>query len=574
MAQWESKSIKDVVTMIKDGDVVLPVIQRRLVWKESEMELLFNTLLKGHSFGAVIALQEEGGRKPLFAFRRFTDDGNTRNSEEADGLTRRHLFIIDGQQRLQSFYIGLIGSLNGKKLYFDLYSDYEEGEYEFRFAENTKNLPKAIPERTENRSDAIKECLWYSVSELYQLLSTSYDAKQTAKRIIKDCGVTDDNLKDFVKSNVEDFLARIFTEPSVGISLVVTNMSKSENENRLRIVELFRRLNDGGTKLSSWDLMASMFKGYDYKMEKMLDEIVSKNESIGIGQDEIIKLVLILLDKPRAELSELTPHDADFAVGKSLRIGNTLAALREFLSLSGNDKWFASTKKRSAIPLYILAYHIFHSTLPDDELPDMFADYETSNTTAPVMQKWLRTSLLNGIFTRGCGWVPYITGITKLHAVMMREKGKNFPCEALFDVCRKHPLHTFWTVPEIIADRLDDLDRDFLFYLIYENRPTVRVENIEHIFARDLLKQMNVPDEKINRVANLALLDYASNIRKSNLELAKWLNDQKYVDQANKAEYLKRHLIPNDPKLWKSVAFDGFCDARAELIVEKIQDSF
>lgn len=59
MADWSSEKIQEVVTKIKDDEFVLPVIQRRLVWKEEAMINLFNSALKGHSFGAIIGLEEE-----------------------------------------------------------------------------------------------------------------------------------------------------------------------------------------------------------------------------------------------------------------------------------------------------------------------------------------------------------------------------------------------------------------------------------------------------------------------------------------------------------------------------------
>ena len=107
MANWKSYSVKDIVTKIKDDEIVLPVIQRRLVWAEEKMELLFGSLLRGDSFGSVICIEEERYSKPLFAFRVFTRDGNNVASQEVSELSKTQWFIIDGQQRLQSFYIGL-----------------------------------------------------------------------------------------------------------------------------------------------------------------------------------------------------------------------------------------------------------------------------------------------------------------------------------------------------------------------------------------------------------------------------------------------------------------------------------
>lgn len=76
MAIWKTYRVADAVTEIDEEKFVLPVIQRSLVWTEDKMELLFDTLLKGDSFGGVMVIEEEKDTKPLFNYRPFTKDGN------------------------------------------------------------------------------------------------------------------------------------------------------------------------------------------------------------------------------------------------------------------------------------------------------------------------------------------------------------------------------------------------------------------------------------------------------------------------------------------------------------------
>jgi uncharacterized protein with ParB-like and HNH nuclease domain len=124
MAIWKTYRVSDIISDISDEKFVLPVIQRPLVWEEEKMELLFDTLLKGDSFGGIMVIEEEKDSVPLFNFRPFTKDGEVIPSRQIAKLTQLQNFVIDGQQRLQSFYIGLKGSINGKVLYFDLFSDF------------------------------------------------------------------------------------------------------------------------------------------------------------------------------------------------------------------------------------------------------------------------------------------------------------------------------------------------------------------------------------------------------------------------------------------------------------------
>lgn len=111
MAIWKTYRVADAVTEIDEEKFVLPVIQRSLVWTEDKMELLFDTLLKGDSFGGVMVIEEEKETKPLFNYRPFTKDGNFILSRQIDSLKQQQFFVIDGQQRLQTFYIGLKGQL-------------------------------------------------------------------------------------------------------------------------------------------------------------------------------------------------------------------------------------------------------------------------------------------------------------------------------------------------------------------------------------------------------------------------------------------------------------------------------
>lgn len=291
MANWETYRISDVINEIDEGKWVLPVIQRPLVWTEEKMELLFDTVLKGDSFSGVIAIKEEKGKKPLFNYRVFSKNGNIIESQEVSELRQTQFFVIDGQQRLQTFYIGLTGSFNDKKLYFDLYSNYLE-EYEFKFEKEEGQLSKHSKE--DNR--LLSKRFWYPVKELLNQLKDTNDEEQVADEIIEMNSISEDLEKEHIRKNIKSFYKHIISSKSLGVSIVNVNKSRPEQENRQRIVELFRRLNDGGTKLSSFDLVASILKGFDWKMEEFLRGILSSYQDIGLNQDNLIKLIFLLQD--------------------------------------------------------------------------------------------------------------------------------------------------------------------------------------------------------------------------------------------------------------------------------------
>jgi hypothetical protein len=301
-------------------------------------------------------------------------------------------------------------------------------------------------------------------------------------------------------------------------------------------------------------------------MEQFLDNVVAENSDIGIDQDVLIKLLLILNDKPSKEMSDLTAEDAEFATSNYERIQATLKALKKFLNATANYNWFSATKNRSAIPLYFLAYHIFYTNTSASALENMFNRFDTNDKNCQDMAVWLRLSLLNKVFSRGCGWIPYKTGIKKIHAVMQNNKGKPFPKDTLLRAYTTHPLRFIGGVSE---SNLNEFDQEYVFYLIYNGQPTIRSEDIDHIHPRSLLIAAGIDEKIINNIINYQLIDSGTNRGdKNGKRLSEWINNN--VDATNRLGYLNRHFIPQDTVLWETEQFDKFLESRAKLLADKI----
>jgi len=439
MANWESKTVADVIAKISDNQYVLPVIQRRLVWTTDKMELLFDTLMKGNSFGGIMILEEEKSKKPLFAFRNFTKDGSNTVSTNIDTpLSQEQYFVIDGQQRLQSFFIGIKGNFNGKVLYFNLNSDYKRLEYDFQFASHFDKLPQ----KQKNTEDMEIDNLWYPVRNLFDRSQKIQNPQQLQSEIITSLNLTED-IKSNAEANILIFYLSIFTYQTIGISKVIINKDLPEIENKQRIVELFRRLNDGGTRLSSFELVASILKGFSWKMEAFLDEMIESYNEIGIGQDELIKLIFILKDNHKKEIVNISAKDAEFAIKNENRIKATLAALSKFLHSSNLHNYYKEGN-RSAVPLYFISYYIYHQKIANENLSNIFDRFDIKSETFNKIYRWIYISLLNGVFkSKGAGWIPYKTGIRKILEEIQKHKNKDFPEIDLYEVYKQHPLHFF-----------------------------------------------------------------------------------------------------------------------------------
>jgi uncharacterized protein with ParB-like and HNH nuclease domain len=564
MAVWRSYRISDVITEIENEKFVLPVIQRPLVWTEEKMELLFDTLLKGDSFGAIMVIEEEKDSKPLFNFRPFTKDGNSIASKEVGKLTQLQNFVIDGQQRLQSFYIGLRGSINGKVLYFDLYSDFNT-EFEFKF----ENEAQKLPTRSKDNSDrTIPEHHWYLASGLLQRLKDTNDEDQVTSEIISARHITDEIAKTHISKNVKAFYRNVISCETLGIARVVINKSFEETVNRQRIVELFKRLNDGGTKLSSFDLIASVLKGYAWEMEEFLREVLESYEDIGLSQDNLIKLIFILQDNHRKEISSIDGSDAKFAIENRDRIKYTLKSLKDFLIHSKLYDYYKDAN-RSFIPLFFIAYHIYHKQIANSGISSYFDNYDTGNPDFVKMKKWLIRSLVNGVFrSRGAGWIPYKTGIRKILEEIKKHRNLSFPIDRLFQVYTSHPI-VFTAMYH--ANNLEQLDSSFVYYLMYDRARTIRSTDIDHIMPKSILECLGYDRANIDSIANFQLLDPGTNRGTKNAKsFASWINNSEYVK--DKKAFMKLHLIPADESIWVESKFELFLAERAKLILAKLDE--
>ena len=133
---------------------MLPAIQRDLVWDTSQVERLFDSLMRDYPIGSFLFWNVEKNRSKDFQFYDFIVDYHERDNKRIkkadisgeDDITA----ILDGQQRLTSLYIGLRGTYAHKlprkywnndaafpkrRLYLNLFnkSDKMDMEYDFRF---------------------------------------------------------------------------------------------------------------------------------------------------------------------------------------------------------------------------------------------------------------------------------------------------------------------------------------------------------------------------------------------------------------------------------------------------------
>ena len=209
--------ISNVLDFIDSGDMALPEFQRGYVWNRDQVRGLFESLYRRHPVGGLLVWVTES----MTADRR--GDGPV-----AAGSVR---LLLDGQQRMTSLY----GVVRGKPpKFFDGNPQTFTG-LRFHLADEAFEFFQPIKMRDDP--------LWIDVTELMKGGTTGLSSFVTRLTATPE-----------LAERVGEFVSRLSTLLSITeIDLHVEEVTGAEKSLDV-VVEIFNRVNSGGTKLSKGDL--------------------------------------------------------------------------------------------------------------------------------------------------------------------------------------------------------------------------------------------------------------------------------------------------------------------------------
>ena len=580
MAQWKTYTIKDIIGEIECGNFVLPIIQRELVWDKDKIIALFETIMLQESFGGIMTVKEPAKKEPLFAYRSFIKNylGQTPESKEHKLTEKEISYVIDGQQRLSAIYIGITGEYNDESLYFDLNGESQKGVFNFTFAKDdaSNKLTKDIDNYD---ASCRRKTAWIKVADLYQLAIEAGGMHQTI--------MDDDKITDFIDNGAEHlaildnvllFMSSFLMNPVVGVCSVDYDKHKDIDDNRVRIVRLFQKLNQGGTKLTAIELMRSFLKSYSVSNERFLNEIRDQYSDFGFNQDAVIKYIFLLRNDFQKDISNIKKEDSTFIENNEKRIKLSLEATRKFLQKTKLYNYIRDCRP-SIVPLEFIAYYIFYLNKSDNEVKELFDNAELDSEFKSI-RKWLVLSYLNHVYQRGSGWDPNKTARKLLLATFEENKGKVFPIVDIHSIYREK-LNSYDDILVETIDKINSYERNLVVYLMYDDDTITanRQNDIDHIHPKSILEQKGYEGNQIYSICNFQLLWYRANRSKQDMEFYKFMDEvvPTSVETKNKdiEEYMKLHLIPEryyeGKDLWDSNNFLEFIEARKSLIFSKIK---
>jgi uncharacterized protein with ParB-like and HNH nuclease domain len=143
----KTQTIRKIVSFLnnieEDGGFWLPNIQRPFVWTEEQICRLFDSILREYPISTLLVWKTNSALRR----RKFIDNWKDSLSQHLSDFyvpedSKKKCMVLDGQQRLQSLFIGLCGSYDGKELFLDILSGDlaapDDVRYKFSFLEPSR----------------------------------------------------------------------------------------------------------------------------------------------------------------------------------------------------------------------------------------------------------------------------------------------------------------------------------------------------------------------------------------------------------------------------------------------------
>lgn len=529
MGHLPPKTIAATLRGIQSNEFVLPAIQREYVWKPSQVVRLFDSILRGYPIGSFLAWRIEPETVEKFKFYGFMKDYSqfdNRHNPDLDLPGKAVTAVLDGQQRLTSLNVGLRGSYAvrekwarhntargypTRRLYLNILGEAAPNDagllYDFRLL--TDEQVKASAE------DELH--YWFPVSKIF-------DATNMMQPML-DLAETGLGNQTFAI----EVLGKLYEAVHASESL---HMYEETDQDVERVLDIFIRVNSGGTVLSYSDLLLSIataqWKERDARaaIHGLVDALNTTGAGFSFSQDVVLKAGLMLAGIQDIGFKVKNFGSANMAVldREWDAIGNSLKLAVALLSDFGlSDATLAA--KSVVIPV---AYYLHKR-----QLDDSFRTAVTHRSDRGLIRSWvLRSLIARGIWGSGLD-----TLLRDLRTVIDEHGASGFPTVELERTMALRGKSL--AVTDELVDDVLDLSyggaRTFaVLAMLFDHVDTRNQFHVDHVFPKALLDPKRLREQGFTRddieelngrrdkFANLQLLGGPENIDKSATAPDEW----------------------------------------------------
>lgn len=575
-------TVKEAVENIRAKKYLLPSIQRELVWNTSQIEKLFDSLMRDYPVGSFLFWHVDKSRIGDFTFYEFIRNFHERDSKhnkKAEFLGEDDITaILDGQQRLTSLYIGLLGSyaekIKGKKwkndaafpkrfLYLNLLkkiTDDEDLELEYDFYFLTDE------EAQEFKDDELENYFYFKVGDIFQFTKPH----EINSYLIRNGLMSNEKQAEFASETLFKLFSIINEEKIINFFL--------EKHGELdKVLNIFVRINSGGTPLSYSDLLLSIASASWQKKDAreeitgFVDEISEDGEGFNFNKDFVLKTCLVLCDFPNVAFK------VDNFNRKNMQIieenwNDITASLKLTVNLIESFGYKRETliSNNALIPI---AYYLRKKGNPKN-----FVDSRQFQEDREKIQKWLISSLLKRAFS------GQPDNVIRIIRQITAKNNDSFPIEQIVEEFRGKDKSIIFSADDLEALFDNYYGNAYTFSTLAVLYPTLDFKNkfhVDHIFPKSLFKRKNLIGkgiaeeradnfiESVDYLANLQLMEGIPNIEKSNKDFKQWLFE-KYPNGQSRKEYMEKNYIPEIDLSLEN--FDVFFEERTKLMTKKFHE--
>ena len=563
-------TIEKTIREIQANKYVLPAIQREFVWSAEQIEKIFDSLVRGYPIGSFLFWKVQPDRVADFQFYRFMDryhERDYRHNEPINLINGQEITaVLDGQQRLTALNIGLNGwyayklpyywwssdqAFPKRELYLNLMQPADTIDYEYEF--------KFLRESDLTNTDGTK--YWFRVADILK-----YADIQSVVYYCIENGLTQGKDKYATDTLME--LWRVIKEKEL------INYFLEEDHDLDKVLNIFIRVNSGGTPLSYSDMLLSIataaWQQRDARQEiySLVDQLNRTGDGFTFDKDFILKASLVLTDISAIEF-RVTNFKRDNMLTIEERwdeISNALTGTAHLLT-----KWGYNGQ---TLPSYYatipLAYYLYNIGAPSN-----FSTSGQFGEDRERMLYWLRVALLKRTFS-GTPDNVLRTIRRAMQNSVVKESG--FPMVEIFDELKTTPRTMKFDAAELDGLLSYRYGQSYTFSILALLYPWLKYDqhfHIDHIFPRRMFTrrelqkrgiaedQWNLWLDHVNDLGNLQLLQGHANQSKSDQEFESWLQGECPTPKDLNI-YRELHNVPDVDLSFES--FPIFLEARTKLM--------
>jgi uncharacterized protein with ParB-like and HNH nuclease domain len=553
MAYQTALTIAEVVNDIHRKKYLLPAIQREFVWGTDQIERLFDSLMRDYPISSFLFWGVEKEKVNDFEFyeflRQYHERKQVHNPKASVSGEEGVTAVLDGQQRLTSLYIALKGTYAYKiprkrwdndlayperKLYLNILSPSTNEGREFAFEFLTTDEAKENNETT----------FWFPVPNILDLKEL-----EDISNFLIENGIFSDYPKEvasFANKALSKLYKVIHIDPSISYFL-----EKSQQLDK--VLNIFIRINSGGTILSYSDLLLSIAtaqweeKDAREEITKFVDEINNVRNGFNFNKDFVLKSCLILSD-----FSDIAFKVDNFNKSNMLIIESNWEeiskAIRLAVELIASFGYSRETlmSNNAIIPI---AYYIFKKGLTDS-----FISSDSAKEDRKTIKKWLVLSLTKRAFS---GQPDNV--LRPIRKIIADNIDSGYPTGKIIEHFKGSNKTLVFTDEDIDSLLAYQYGKSYTFSVLSLIYPSLDFRNVFHedhifpksFFSRTKLLKAGVEDilvdefmQRFNRIGNLQLLEALPNIEKSDRPFDVWLEET--YDENQIANYLEKHFMPKN----------------------------